>query len=394
MIKKCLPLLVGVLMLVGLFGQRGTPAQGHGDHALLRLAHFVADGPTVDVYVNDAVAMGDVEAASITDFMEVEPGTYSISAAPAGESMETAIIAPMDITVEAGHRYSVVVMGQAADNSISSQLLDETQIVSEFDMTQGSVIIMANNIAGGPAVTYYDDAIVHSENVGYGEIKMSFVPAENWDTGMATVADDPETVVFDFDSEVDGLGGFWEPYTVYLFGMVGTYPGAMFEDYGLVDSHYTIAANAVELLQAFSGLGLTFDTNGEIVYEFDMLLAAIEAAGLGEMLMGEGPYTIFAPTNYAISQLPEGTIEAWMADPEQLATVLQNHVVMGDMTRDILLSGEPITTVAGGTLTFTEDAENFVLVANGSVNVQDFDYPVGNGRVWFVDNMVLVPAME
>ncbi len=60
---------------------------------------------------------------------------------------------------------------------------------------------------------------------------------------------------------------------------------------------------------------------------FTALASAVEAAGLTETLSGEGPFTVFAPTDEAFAALPEGTLDELLANPEQLASILTYHVV-------------------------------------------------------------------
>ena len=70
---------------------------------------------------------------------------------------------------------------------------------------------------------------------------------------------------------------------------------------------------------------------------FQTLVAAVQAAGLAETLSGPGPFTVFAPTDEAFAKLPEGTIEALLADTEKLGSILTYHVVPGKvMARDVV----------------------------------------------------------
>ena len=68
-----------------------------------------------------------------------------------------------------------------------------------------------------------------------------------------------------------------------------------------------------------------------IAGEFNTLVAAVQAAGLVETLQGEGPFTVFAPTDEAFAALPEGTLESLLEDPEALAEILTYHVVSGEV---------------------------------------------------------------
>ena len=65
---------------------------------------------------------------------------------------------------------------------------------------------------------------------------------------------------------------------------------------------------------------------------FNTLAAALEAAGLIGVLQGEGPFTVFAPTDAAFAKLPSGTVEALLADKEALTRILTYHVVAGRVT--------------------------------------------------------------
>ena len=88
--------------------------------------------------------------------------------------------------------------------------------------------------------------------------------------------------------------------------------------------------------------------------QFDGFVYLLEAAGMAEMLQGEGPLTVFAPTDEALGQLPPATLEWFFADEnrEPLEVVIQSHIVADAAirTRDLLGRAVAITTVGGGTL--------------------------------------------
>src|SRR5690606_25811268 len=80
---------------------------------------------------------------------------------------------------------------------------------------------------------------------------------------------------------------------------------------------------------------------------FTTLATALEAAGLVSVLKGEGPFTVFAPTDEAFAKLPEGTLEALLADEEALTRVLTYHVVSGEVSSEAVVGIESAETVAG-----------------------------------------------
>jgi len=115
------------------------------------------------------------------------------------------------------------------------------------------------------------------------------------------------------------------------------------------------------------------------------LVAAVKAAGLVDVLSGEGPFTVLAPTNEAFAKLPEGALEGLLADPEALAGVLKAHVVAGKVMASAVLTAEKIETLNG---TYA------VVVAGGQVsiagaNVIATDLMAKNGVVHLIDTVIL-----
>src|SRR5690606_1717616 len=84
--------------------------------------------------------------------------------------------------------------------------------------------------------------------------------------------------------------------------------------------------------------------------DFETLVTAVQAAGLEETLRGEGPFTVFAPTDEAFAALPEGTLDTLLADPEgALAPILTYHVVAGEVLAEdvVTMDGQAVETVNG-----------------------------------------------
>jgi uncharacterized surface protein with fasciclin (FAS1) repeats len=119
---------------------------------------------------------------------------------------------------------------------------------------------------------------------------------------------------------------------------------------------------------------------------FNTLVTAVKAAGLVDVLKGEGPFTVFAPTDDAFAKLPEGTLEALLADTDKLKAILMYHVVPGAvMAADVVnLSSAP--TVQGKELTISTD--HGVMVDNAMV--VKTDVKASNGVIHVIDT-VLIP---
>lgn len=135
--------------------------------------------------------------------------------------------------------------------------------------------------------------------------------------------------------------------------------------------------------------------------DFSTLVAAVTAAGLGETLSGDGPFTVFAPANAAFEALPEGTVETLTTEEtEQLGSILTYHVVPSEvMAADLIAAiesagegGYTIETVNGGTLTAMLDGGNVVLTdAQGNTaTVTATDVDASNGVIHVID-AVLMP---
>lgn len=124
---------------------------------------------------------------------------------------------------------------------------------------------------------------------------------------------------------------------------------------------------------------------------FTTLVSAVEAAGLVETLKGEGPFTVFAPTDEAFATLPAGTLDTLLQDPQgQLSQILLYHVVPGKvMAADVAgMSGQTAETAGGQTLNITVEGEK-VMINDATVVITDIE--TSNGVIHVIDK-VLTPA--
>jgi uncharacterized surface protein with fasciclin (FAS1) repeats len=125
--------------------------------------------------------------------------------------------------------------------------------------------------------------------------------------------------------------------------------------------------------------------------DFSTLVAAVKAAGLVEVLKGDGPFTVFAPTNAAFAALPEGTVADLMKpeNKEKLATILTYHVVAGKLMAKDVAAGK-VKSVQGSELTITVDGGT-VMVDTAKVTKTDI---VGSNGVIHVIDKVIMPKAE
>ncbi|MBK9124660.1 MAG: fasciclin domain-containing protein [Chloroflexi bacterium] len=125
---------------------------------------------------------------------------------------------------------------------------------------------------------------------------------------------------------------------------------------------------------------------------FTTLVAAVQAAGLVDALNGEGPLTVFAPTDDAFAALPEGTVEALLNDIPTLTDILLYHVVAGQALAADVVTLEGVTTLQGSDITI--EVTDAGVVLNGSVNVIITDIIASNGVIHVIDAVLLPPTPE
>ena len=124
---------------------------------------------------------------------------------------------------------------------------------------------------------------------------------------------------------------------------------------------------------------------------FKTLVTAVKAAGLVDTLKGEGPFTVFAPTDEAFAKLPVGTVENLLKpeNKKQLVAILTYHVVSGKvMSKDIVGKKTMAKSVEGGEISV--DATDGVMVYNAKVVKADIE--ASNGVIHVID-AVIMPKM-
>ena len=120
--------------------------------------------------------------------------------------------------------------------------------------------------------------------------------------------------------------------------------------------------------------------------QFSTLVTAVQEAGLVDTLSGEGPFTVFAPTNAAFEKLPDGTLENLLQDPDQLTAVLTYHVVPGKVMAADVVELDSAETVQGSEIEISTD--------NGTVMVDEAeviqtDIEASNGVIHVIDSVII-----
>ena len=128
--------------------------------------------------------------------------------------------------------------------------------------------------------------------------------------------------------------------------------------------------------------------------DFSTLVSAVQAAGLAETLSGEGPFTVFAPTNDAFAAIPEATLKALLepANKDTLTKILTYHVVAAEVMAADVQPG-PVPTVEGTDFTVSSEGGDLVITvgAGGTAKIVSTDIVASNGVIHVID-AVLIPG--
>lgn len=122
--------------------------------------------------------------------------------------------------------------------------------------------------------------------------------------------------------------------------------------------------------------------------DFETLVTAVSAAGLVDTLKGNGPFTVFAPTDEAFAALPEGTLETLLKpeNKDQLISILTYHVVPGNVKAADVVNISEAKTVQGANVTVTTD-EKGVMIDDAKIVATDIE--ASNGVIHVIDKVIL-----
>ena len=144
---------------------------------------------------------------------------------------------------------------------------------------------------------------------------------------------------------------------------------------------------------ALAGPALADDHMGKDIVDtaveagnFTTLATALEAAGLVETLKGDGPFTVFAPTDDAFAALPEGTVEGLLEDTDTLTSILTYHVVPGAVMSSDLSDGMTAETVQGSEVEISI-MDGTVMIDGATVTTADIE--ASNGVIHVIDSVIM-----
>ncbi len=343
----------------------------------IRVAHFSPDTPAVDVFVDGAAAIEGLEFPTITDWIQLPAGTYNIAVAPAGAGIDAAAIGPADFDLPAGEFITVAAIGSLEAGTLAPQVLIEDY----NEIPEGSARVgVFHAIEDAPAVDVWAGGGVLIPSLAYpgtvGNNDGFFivdVPAGVYDILVAP-AGATEPVVLELTATS------LEADTNYFVAAVGT----------LENPSVALAATSPMMDDMMMEDDMMADTIVDIAIadgRFTTLVAAVTAADLAGTLSGEGPFTVFAPTDDAFAALPEGTVEGLLADIPALTDILLYHVVDGAVLAETVVTLESATTLQGSDVSITVNDEGVFL--NDDIQVIITDIEASNGVIHVIDGVLL-----
>lgn len=366
--RSFLLLLTIALLMLGAantFAQIQPPGR-----ARLRFAHLAIDLSSMDALEGEIILASGLTYGNVSGYISVNAGTRSLTLIPTGASSDFALAGPIDLEFEADHSYLIAVIGQRADSSFMSIVIDET---AAFTVTtpdpaalEGKArVIVLNGLSDAPAL----DVIVAQgsskavENLPYGSFSALALDPGDYPL-VVTPTGQPDTVVFNDLNPIRLEGD-----RLYLLAAAGSFP----TDFRLVQD-MTGTKTLVELISTTP--------------ELSQLYNALEASGLTESLRADGPFTVFAPINAAFEALSSEMLEALLANPAQLSPILLYHVVPRRVLTNELVTLPSVPTIAQSEIRIVANATQIIL--NDSVQIVTADLVATNGVVHIVDR-ILIP---
>lgn len=161
----------------------------------------------------------------------------------------------------------------------------------------------------------------------------------------------------------------------------------------LVAALFLVAPAAAQDMDEKPGTIVEIAANND---NFSTLVAALKAAGLVETLQGEGPFTVFAPTNAAFEKLPDGTLENLLKDEnkDQLTAILTYHVAPAKAMAEDVVGMDQAPTVQGQPVQIMVEDGTVMLKGSNTATVTTKDIEASNGVIHVIDTVLMPPAEE
>jgi hypothetical protein len=345
MIKKCF-LLVFTFVLSVL----SVHAQPDG-FARVRAISLIADAPVLQFYGNGMALGQPVALNKLYGYLSVPPGVYEVQVVPEGADASAPIITTT-AEAEAGHDYTIVLVGSIEEGTAQADVIDETAAFTELDTDTQTPLLFIHDLAGAPPINVWVNGQPVLENLAYGGFTTVRLPVGDVDSLLVTSADDPNQVllrpphVVRFESDVSWLLALQGTYShqsseAYSLGAFPTFHGEVttrFSDAltlgrfveGVLQIGEQVAyplhleQNAALDILLSSPEGsrldpqlLIFDANGNLVAQNDERIPndALVDAGFDMLVLPAGDYNVVASS---FNNSGFGLYRLWIARTEYM----------------------------------------------------------------------------
>jgi transforming growth factor-beta-induced protein len=346
--------------------------------AYVRIGHFSPDTPAVDVYVDGAVAVEALEYPNATGIITLPAAEYEIAVAPAGTSIDDAAIGPVTLAFGEDVLTTVAAVGSLEAGTLTATVLADEIEAQPINTAEVTVL---HAIEGAPAVDVLagEDALITDLafpgdlGTNDGFFTLDEVPTGIYDLSVAVADGGDEILSLPATELIDD--------TYYLVVAIGTPEAPDVQVFTATEQDLGVApGNIAEVAEAAG--------------DFSVLLQAVEAAGLTEAVATGGPFTVFAPTDTAFAEALDAlglTAEELLADTATLTTILQYHIVEGEVPSTTVVELEEATTLLGEPVSISIEGGNVTL--NDSATVIAVDVEASNGIIHVIDAVLLPPSL-
>lgn len=337
--------------------------------AHFRIAHFVADGPAVTIEVNGATMKSvALSFPELSDWETVDAGNYQIVVST--DDADSTVVAQIDADLEVGTWRTIALIGSVETGTITS-----TEIVEDYgDLNPGTGgLTVFFGIEGDMMVNLNRNTVPYVTELTYpgavdnGVSQLTIHDDSGIYDFQVVETQDPTVIVADLPQNEIAENA----YT--FIAVVGTEasPQAVVHvtDRSEVNMELGTLPRPGTLLEAaMSDENLT------------TLATALQVSGLADELSEGGPYTVFAPANFALDN-------ADLSDPQALADLLRYHIVEGKLLSRGVTSAQTLNTLAGTPITVSIQGNNIFV---NDAQIIALNIPATNGVIHMI-NQVLTP---
>ena len=366
-----IPATNGVVHVINAVLTSPAPTTSETATTHIRVANFSADAPPLQIFINGKPSdIQTVSTGEMSGWVELPAGSYQLALVPQGAALADAVVPQQTITLTPRAWQTIATIGSTADRSVTAEVVPENYAppvngqarVTFFNALENgpSVNVVTNNLT--TLVSDLEFGAGMTVNVPTGTSDVSLVPM---DAPTTTLLNLPDTT--------------FDPDAFYFVAATGTADAPQAQVFTVQ------ASQLATMIQESRTIAQVLRDEGN----FTILLRALDTAGLSDTLNAAGPYTFFAPTDEAFNALSQDTLNALLADPTQLKTVLLGHIVQGQIAGSDVATMTTATTLAGTTLTISANANGVFL--NGTAQLTTTDIATANGVIHAI-NAVILPT--